>query len=225
MIRAIAIDDEPLAIKVIDVYCEALSNISLEKTFSDLNKAKRYLNQFPVDLIFLDIEMPQMNGLNFYKSLNQNVQVVFTTAYEQYAVEGFNVNATDYLLKPFSLARFTEAVSRIENKIDTEHHQEVECLTIRANYKLNRIALDKISYIEAMDDYVKIYIRDEKEIVARSTMKSVLAKLPTHLFIRIHKSYIVPLRSVENVGTNEVSLGHISLPIGSSYKKDLDKVL
>jgi len=227
MIKAIAIDDEPLALQVLEVYCDALSNISLEKTFTNLSNAKKYLNKFPIDVVFLDIEMPNINGIDFYKSLNQDLKVIFTTAYDQYAVEGFNVNATDYLLKPFSQERFAESVSRVEKaKVsETNNVQENTHLAIRADYKLHRIPLENILYIEAMDDYVKVHIQNEKTIVARSTMKGVLEKLPEHLFVRVHKSYIVPIANIKQIDTNEINLDYIHLPIGNSYKKDLEKSL
>lgn len=227
MIKAIAIDDEPLALQVLDVYCNTLPNLSLEKTFSNLSNAKKYLNKFPVDVIFLDIEMPTTNGINFYKSLNHDVKVVFTTAHDRYAVEGFNVNAVDYLLKPFSLERFLESVNRIEKlmQIDVNNFQENTHLSIRADYKLHRIPLENIVYIEAMDDYVKIYIEGEKTLVARATMKGILQKLPDNLFIRIHKSYIVPITAIKQITTHEVYLGNIQLPIGNSYKNDLESFL
>ncbi|KJD34462.1 LytTR family transcriptional regulator [Tamlana nanhaiensis] len=227
MIKAIAIDDEPLALQIIDVYCNSSSVVRLEKTFSDLTNAKKYLNKFPIDVIFLDIEMPKTNGIEFYKSLNREIKVIFTTAYDHYAVEGFNVNAVDYLLKPFSLERFNEAIDRVQKLKASEHNnpEENTHLSIRANYKLNRIPLETILYIEAMDDYVKIHIKDEKTIVARSTMKGILENLPENQFIRIHKSYIIPSKNIKHISTSEISLGYISLPLGNSYKKMLENLL
>lgn len=226
MIKAIAIDDEPLALAVIEVYCEKLSNLTLEKTFSSLSNAKKYLNKFPVDVVFLDVEMPKINGINFYKSLKQNVKVVFTTAYSEYAIEGFNVNAIDYLLKPFSLERFTEAVERVEKtkKYDINNIKEQTHLSLRANYKLNRIILTDILYIEAMNDYVKVHIKEGKTIIARSTMKNILSELPNSQFVRIHKSYIVPILSIRVIEKDKILLDNIVLPIGNSYKIFLKKL-
>ncbi|WP_053992281.1 LytTR family DNA-binding domain-containing protein [Mangrovimonas sp. TPBH4] len=224
MITAVAIDDEPLALKVIETFCEAISDIQLERTFTNLTNAKKYINKFPVDVIFLDIEMPNINGIDFYASLGKPVKVIFTTAYDEYAVEGFNLNATDYLLKPFSLERFTEAVSRAKKSIDLERSQEntTSILSIRADYKLHRIPIGQILYLEAMDDYVKIHIQDQKSLVTRSTMKGILEKLPKTQFARIHKSYIVPLHNIKSIGAQELDLGYAKLPIGNSYKKNLD---
>jgi len=201
MIKAIAIDDEPLALEVLSIYCNSLSSITLEKTFSNLTNAKKYLNKFPVDVVFLDIEMPKINGIDFYKSLNQNVKVIFTTAYNQYAVDGFNVDAIDYLLKPFSKERFIEAITRIEKikKLESNNSETNTHLSIRADYKLHRISLANILYFEAMDDYVKIYIKDEKTITTRSTMKAMLQKLPENEFVRIHKSYIIPIKNIKTM--------------------------
>ncbi len=227
MIKAIAIDDEPLALQVLDIYCGKLNTITLEKSFSNLSKAKKYLNKYPVDILFLDIEMPKTSGLEFYKSLTHKPKVVFTTAHEQYAVEGFNVNAIDYLLKPFSFERFLEAVSRIEKakNLDAKSGIVNTHLSIRADYKLHRIPLIDILYFEAMDDYVKIHIASQKTIVARSTMKAMLDKLPEQDFIRIHKSYIIPTKCIKSIGANALDLGYIKLPVGNSYKKNLDQLV
>jgi len=225
MIKAIAIDDEPLALKVIEVYCESLPNIALKKTFSKLVNAKKYLNKFPVDVIFLDIEMPKHNGIDFYKSLSQNVKVIFTTAYSEYAVEGFEVNATDYLLKPFSLERFTKSVNRLEKNNTENNNQTNTHLSIRANYKLNRIKLSEILFIEAMNDYIKIHLNEEKDIVARYTMKKILTEIPSNQFIRIHKSFIIPLSNIKSVEKDQVNLGYKTLPIGNNYRKKIYEIV
>lgn len=196
----------------------------LENSFTKLDNAKKFLNKFPIDVIFLDIEMPKNNGIVFYKSLNKSVKVIFTTAYSEYAVEGFNLNATDYLLKPFSLERFQEAVKRIQHSVylETNHTQENTHLSIRADYKLHNIPINDILYIEAMDDYVKIHLSNNERLVARSTMKNILNKLPKSLFVRIHKSYIIPVKKVKTLYAQEVDMGFITLPVGNSYKKELN---
>ncbi|MBU2995825.1 LytTR family DNA-binding domain-containing protein [Cellulophaga baltica] len=223
MITAIAIDDEPLALEVIKIYCDSIAEVNLVKTFTSHNKAKLFLNKFPVDVIFLDVEMPKNNGFDFYKSLNCDSKVVFTTAFDKYAVEGFNVDAVDYLLKPFSLDRFKKAVNRICNLIKSELDsvEKNTHLAIRADYKLNRIPLKQIVYLEAMNDYVKIYIKNETTIVARATMKSILHKLPADNFVRIHKSFIVSRKWVKTVSATDIHIEDEKLPIGNSYKKHL----
>ncbi|MCB4809135.1 LytTR family DNA-binding domain-containing protein [Tamlana sp. 62-3] len=224
MIKAVAIDDEPLALTIIEEYCKAIDYIKLVKTFTNPNKAKKYLNNFPVDVIFLDIKMPNVNGINFYKALNQNVHVIFTTAFSEFAVEGFNVNATDYLLKPFSKDRFIEAINRVKNNKEDDENCEHKYLKIRADYKLNRIKLSDIQYIEAMNDYVKIHLESNKNIVARSTMTNVLKKIHCKHFIRIHKSYIISATRIKSVEKDKITLDFIELPIGNKYKNQLEEL-
>lgn len=226
MIKAVAIDDEPLALTILEEYCNTLNHITLIKTFTNPTKAKKYLNKFPVDLVFIDIKMPNVNGIDFYKTLNQNVHVIFTTAFSEFAVEGFNVNATDYLLKPFSIERFAEAVSRVKALKENEKNDE-NCedkyLKIRADYKLNRIKLCHIKYIEAMNDYVKIHVDCNNNIVARSTMTNMLKKIKCKYFIRIHKSYIIPVTRIKTIEKDKITLDSAELPLGNKYKKQLDE--
>ncbi len=225
MIKAIAIDDEPLALDIIDSFCNQLSIISLERSFTNLNHAKKYLNKFDIDLLFLDIEMPKTNGIDFFKSLDKHIKVIFTTAHTKYAVEGFKVAASDYLLKPISFERFQEAITRVNTQLKLEsNHSELNThLSIRANYKLYNIALNNILYIEAMDDYVKIYTKaNNKPIVARSTMVGILKKLPKKDFARAHKSYIVNLKSITTIAINTLKINETTIPIGSTYKKQLN---
>ena len=224
MIKAIAIDDEPLALQVIEAFCNRIDYISLERIFTSQKEAEKYINKFDIDLLFLDIQMPRTSGIELYKSLKQEVRVIFTTAYSEYAVEGFNVSASDYILKPYAFDRFEQAVLKVKNDIDlhTKSIKENTHLVIRADYKLYNIALATIVYIEAMDDYIKIYTEDEPVVVARSTMKGVLKKLPPELFMRIHKSYIVHNIKVKAIATTTLDIADKQLPIGASYK---DKVI
>ena len=224
MIKAIAIDDEPLALEVIEAHCSQLKTISLERSFTNLDNARRYINKFDIDVIFLDIEMPKTNGIDFYSNLNKVVKVIFTTAHSKYAVEGFRVNAIDYLLKPISLNHFKEATDRVSRAIALENKSTKENthLAIRANYKLYNIDLKSILYIEAMDDYVKIHIENESSVVARSTMKGIIDKLPESQFVRVHKSYIVPINKIKTVQTQTLNLLDVEIPIGNAYKKNLE---
>lgn len=220
MIKAVAIDDEPLALQILEALCERIDYIDLQKTFTSQTEAQRYINKFEVDLLFLDIQMPRQNGIDLYKSLKQETKVIFTTAYSEYAVEGFNVRASDYILKPISLERFEEAVAKVkrelaleQNNLETNTH-----LTIRADYKLYNIPLDDILFIEALDDYIKINREDKTTVVARSTMKGILEKLPETSFTRIHKSYIVNNTKVAAVQSASIEIAGKELPIGNTYK-------
>lgn len=227
MIRAVALDDEELALEVIQAYCGQLTYIDLLHTFTEQGKAIRYLNKFEVDLLFLDIRMPELNGIDLYKSLKNKTKVIFTTAYDHYAVEGFNVSAIDYLLKPFSFERFLRAVEKVKTQQELElgGNNDKSHLNIRADLKLHHIALEEILLIEAMDDYVQIHLENGQKIVARSTMKSILEKLPPTRFLRAHRSYIIPLKKIGSIFRDTAKVGDFTVPLGKSYKAKILKNL
>lgn len=232
MIKAIAIDDELLALKVIESFCAKVDFISLEKTFHKPKEALRYLEEYPVDLLFLDINMPSMTGIELFRSVTQSTMVIFTTAYSEYAVEGFNLNAIDYLLKPFTFERFQQGVNKANEYFKTQQPNDAETpsyLYIRADYRLHKIPLTDILFIEGLDDYLKIHIQNSKHdvarpdvarpIVARMTMKNMLEKLPAKDFMRVHRSFIVPFSRIENVRNKIITIGEEEIPIGVSYEK------
>lgn len=219
MIKAIAVDDEPLALMVIENYCTRNEHVELVKTFSNLKDAQKYMNQFQIDLLFLDIQISRSNGMDFYKGLEHKVPVIFTTAFSEYAIEGFNVAALDYLLKPIEYERFDEAIQKaVLIIVDKKLVEDQNFLTIRADYKLNKIPYDEILYLEGLDDYVKIHLNDGKKITARISMKGMQEKLPDHLFLRVHRSYIVPLNKIKSFQNKVLSLGEIEIPVGDTYK-------
>jgi len=223
MIRAIALDDEPLALKVIESFCGRVDYIQLEKTFTQTSEAHKYLRKQPVDLIFLDIQMPTQNGMAFYKEIEQNAMVIFTTAYSEYAIEGFNVSATDYLLKPFSFDRFLTAVEKAKNQYEVKNqvqNTEQNYLFIRADYSLNKILISDILFIEGLDDYLKIYIENQKTIVARMTMKSILEKLPSTEFARVHRSFIVPINKISKIRNKVIFIKEEEIPLSSTYEQE-----
>ncbi|MFP3598517.1 LytR/AlgR family response regulator transcription factor [Chryseobacterium sp. SIMBA_029] len=222
MIKAIALDDEILALKIIENYAEKIENLSLEKIFNTQTDAQKYLNKFPVDLIFLDIEMPSKNGMDFYKSIPQNTKVIFTTAYSEYAVDAFSLNAVDYLLKPFSFERFKSAVEKV--KINPEN-DSIKHLSIRADYKLHKINFDDIQLIEGLDDYIQIHLKDHSKITARSSMKNIMEKLSEKDFIRVHRSYIVPVDDIKTIVNRNIHIGDFIIPIGETYKDDVMKIV
>lgn len=223
MITAIAIDDEPPALRVIENFCKRNGQIQLVKTFTKPDEARRYLINFPVSLLFLDIQMPSVNGLDFYKSLPPGKMVIFTTAFSNYAVEGFNVNALDYLLKPFTYERFESAVQKA---CDYYLYQNRDGNTpnphffIRADYSLIKVNFSDIEYIEGLDDYLKIHLTNRSPIVARMTLKNIMEKLPEKDFCRVHRSFIVPMQKIEAVKGKAIKLSHVEIPIGSSYEAD-----
>lgn len=226
MIKAIAIDDEPLALKIITHFCDEIDFMQLEKTFTKPSEAIKHLKKFPVDLLFLDIQMPSKNGLDFYKMLEQETMVIFTTAYSEYAVEGFNVNAVDYLLKPFSFERFQTAVQKAQNEQNFRQSILVQTqLLIRADYKLNKIDFEDILLIEGLDDYIQIHLKDKTKIVARLSMKNILEKLPTSLFARVHRSYIIPVKKIKFIQNKNIQIEDFIIPVGDTYKDEILKKL
>jgi DNA-binding LytR/AlgR family response regulator len=221
MINAIAVDDEPPALSIIENFCQRIDFIKLQKTFTGPNEALKYLRKFPVSLMFLDIQMPSLTGIEMYKSVQQDTMVIFTTAFSDYAVEGFNLNAIDYLLKPFTFERFLKAANKAKDFYSYSRpvSQEQQYILIRADYSLVKVNLADIICIEGLDDYLKIYIMNQKTLVARMTMKSMAEKLPDRDFVRVHRSFIVPLKRISSVRNKTIYVDDKEIPIGSSYEE------
>ncbi len=223
MITAIALDDEHLALDIISVYCEAIDNVHLKATFTNQQKAIEYLYAQNIDVLFLDIEMPGLNGIELYKSLQNKTKVIFTTAYSEYAIEGFNVNAVDYLLKPIVQKRFNEAVAKAVHMIELEKLQTTTHIQVKAAYKTYQIDIADILFLEGLDDYIKIHLTDQSTIVTRATLKSMLQKLPETKFIRIHKSYIIALDKVSSYYKQTLKISSFTLPVSATYKDKVAK--
>lgn len=223
MISAIAIDDEPLPLEIIQRYCQELDFLSLEKTFTQTTEAKKYLQNYPVDLIFLDINMPSLSGIDFYKGLEQNTMVIFSTAHAHYALDGFELSAVDFLLKPYSFERFHQAANKARDYYNFLHHKQSageRHLFIRSDYSLLKLTVSEILLIEGLADYLKIHLDNGKVIITRMTMKGILSKLPEQEFIRVHRSFIVPLHHVEAVRNKTIYLTSTKeVPIGASYEE------
>ncbi|OPZ98879.1 MAG: Transcriptional regulatory protein YpdB [Bacteroidetes bacterium ADurb.Bin408] len=227
MIKAIAIDDEPHALKIIENFSEKTQIISLLKTFVQPKEALYYMSTFPVDLMFLDIQMPSVSGIEFLKKSEQKTLVIFTTAYSEFAVEGFNMNAVDFLLKPFTYERFLQACQKAESIFNSQQQmkfQDPSCFYVRANYSLVKILYSDIIYIEGLDDYIKIHIQGQSPVVTRMTMRTILEKLPPHEFVRIHRSFIVPLKKITSFRKSKVFIEQIEIPVGVNYKDVMEKL-
>jgi len=231
MIKAIALDDEPLALKIIDSFCLQSDKVQLVKTFLKPNDALKYIENFPVDLIFLDIQMPSISGIDFFRNLNRDMMVIFTTAYTEYAIEGFNLNAIDYLLKPFTSERFEQAVGKAQeyyNFITNAGNTKQPFIYIRADYSLLKIDIQDIIYVEGLNDYLRIHLRNQKPVVARMTLKALYEKLPANDFLRVHRSYIVSLVSILKIAAKMVHIkvnDHVvQLQIGKSYEEEVYRV-
>jgi DNA-binding LytR/AlgR family response regulator len=226
MIRCIAIDDEPLALQLINEYCGKISFLQLEKVFTNTDEARIWLSQNKVDLLFLDIQMPDVNGLQFYKSLIDKPLVIFTTAYKDFAVEGFNVDAVDYLLKPFEYDRFLKAVYKSKEYLEFLSSQELQLnsIFVKVNYEIMKINLKDIELIEALDDYIKLYIKPNP-VLTLMTLKSIQERLPVRDFARVHRSFIVPLNKIEKFSKTKLVVAGKEIPIGSSYSYVYDQLL
>ncbi|WPQ61413.1 LytTR family DNA-binding domain-containing protein [Chitinophaga sancti] len=226
MLSCIAIDDEPLALDVLKEYIQLIPEVTLFKTFTSKEKAKNYLSDYPVDFIFLDIEMPDLNGVDFYRSLTRKPPVIFITAYSNYAVAGFELDAVDYLLKPIDPERLQQSVNRVLLRMKNIQPDVQSFLTIRHKYQLKNILLSEILYVEGLNDYVKIFTRQEsKPIIALMSMKEIAMKLPQQIFLRIHRSFIIPVSDIVSYNSKMVQLKSIALPIGDTYRTNIAQIL
>jgi DNA-binding LytR/AlgR family response regulator len=222
----IAIDDEPLALQLISQYCNKIPFLKLEKVFTNPDEAIEYLKTTSVDLLFLDIQMPDITGIQLYKNLEKKPMVIFTTAYKDYAIEGFNVDAIDYLLKPFEYDRFLKAVYKAKEYLEFLSSQDLQLnsLYIKVNYEMMKINLKDIDLIEALDDYIKIHLKPSP-VLTLMTLKTMQEKLPSKEFVRVHRSYIVPLHKVEKFSKNKLIVAGKEIPIGSSYADVYDTLI
>ena len=233
MIRTISIDDEPLALKLISRYVEKTQFLELVSSFENPLDAMEFLNNNPVDLIFLDIQMPDLTGIEFTRILENKPKIIFTTAYEKYALEGFKLDAVDYLLKPFSYEEFLKAAKKAEKLIGLEKsvQQEVieannEFLFLKSEYKIRRINFNEILYIEGLKDYVKVYLQNNpKPILSINTLKSLETKLPDMKFMRVHRSFIVNLEKIDTIDRSRIVFEKVYIPISEQYKNKFQQYL
>ena len=223
MLNCIALDDEPMALEIIKAHCNQLSYIDLRYTFTQVSKAAKYLQQFPVDLIFLDIQMPDTNGINFYKNIQQEIMVIFTTAYSEYAIDGFQVNAVDYLLKPIKFKQFQLACEKANDYTDflkSKHSKKQNALLVRSDYALVRIEFSDILYLETMEDYIRIHRKNRDFVRTIMSMKKMLEKLPKSDFKRVHRSYTVNQQAITAIRGKNIFIGEIIIPIGKTFEED-----
>ena len=224
--NAIAIDDEPLALELIRQYARRIDWLNIEAVFSDALEAKEYLKEHDVDLLFLDIQMPEVNGIQFYKSLDDKPEVIFTTAYSQYAVDGFTLSAVDYLLKPFEFERFLQAVEKAKELIALrlKKANDEGYLLVKYDYKWKKISYKDIEYIEALDDYIKIVVLP-RPLLVHMSMKIADEKLPSEKFVRVHRSYIVALDKISSWNKNTINIQDKAIPISYTYQKQVQDIL
>ncbi|WP_333819749.1 LytR/AlgR family response regulator transcription factor [Ohtaekwangia sp.] len=232
-LRCLLVDDEPPALDILQTYIEATPMLEIAGACHHAMAAFEFIQQNHVDLIFLDINMPKLTGIDFLRALPSPPKVIFTTAHRDYAVDGFDLGAVDYLLKPYSLDRFLRAVHRAINP--EQKHQAVanreslateneRFLYVRADRKMVKIMVEEIRYIESLKDYVRIFL-PEKQVITKQTITALEEMLPEHDFMRIHRSFIVALNKIDSYNLNSVFIGKTELPIGPLYKHELAKKL
>lgn len=222
MIKCIIVDDEPLAREVLEAYVADLPSLDLIASCKSAIEAMEIVNKEPIDLIFLDINMPKLSGINFYKSLKDKPKVIFTTAYADHAVEGFELDAVDYLLKPFSFERFLKAVNKIQLE-NTPKSEPVDYIMFKADKKTHKINYDQILHFESIGDYVKVHLAGGKTLIIGETLRKLEEILPSS-FIRIHKTYIISIPQLAYLEGNQAKIGETKIPIGLSYRDKVNEV-
>lgn len=232
--KCIIIDDEPLAVDVIESYLQKIRDMEIVAKCNNPLDAISLINKHQIDLVFLDIEMPNLTGIDLVKTIHNIPQFIFTTAYPQYALEGFNLNATDYLVKPIPFQRFLKAISKAKDKYELEKksinlpsavpHKEQETndfIFVKAEYENIKIDVNNIKYIQGLKDYIKIYTKDSnKAILTLSNFKEILDKLPNQ-FLRVHRSFIVNISYIKALQKTKVVIDDMRIPIGETYKKEV----
>lgn len=233
MIRTIAIDDEPLALKLVNGYINKTPFLELIGSFDNPLDAMDFLNENTVDIIFLDIKMPDLTGIEFMRVLEKSTKVIFTTAFEKYALEGFKLDAVDYLLKPFSYEEFLKAARKAEKLIhleDVAKEYEIvannEFLFLKSEYKIRRINFNEIIYVEGLKNYVKVFLQHEfKPIMSLNTLRALEGKLPKLKFMQVHRSFIVNLEKIKVIERSRIVFGKVYIPVSDQYKEQFQEYL
>lgn len=237
-IRCLIVDDEPLAVDVLQRYISDCQDLTLVASCGDAFEAGRILQEQEVDLIFLDITMPRLSGIGFVRSLQNTPMVIFTTAYSEYAIEGFEVDAIDFLMKPFSFERFMKAVNKASGLLELKKRPKViapeplletpDHILLRSNKKVYRVSFHEILYLQSLGDYVQVYFLSEgqqKMLIVHDTLVNLFKLFPQDNFVRIHKSYCVALNKIEYIDGNQIFIKDQPFPVGLNYKEALMKRL
>jgi DNA-binding LytR/AlgR family response regulator len=234
MIRCLVVDDEPLALDIIADYIQKVPELTLSATTTNAIEGLGLVQQGAIDLVFLDIQMPELTGIQFLKIINGKCDVILTTAYPQYALEGYELNVTDYLLKPIAFDRFYKSIQKVINQkihfspknssVDQSqnHNKNSEFIFVKTEHKIQRVDYDDIYYIEGLKDYISIYTSSER-IITLQNMKKMEETLPEERFVRVNKSYIVALEKIESIERGRISLKEKLIPIGDTYRDSFFK--
>lgn len=227
-LKCAIVDDEPLALSLMESYVNKTPFLSLEGKYSSAVQAMKELPDKQIDLLFLDIQMPELNGLEYSKMVMPTTRIIFTTAFEQYAIDGYKVNALDYLLKPISYIDFLQAANKAVQwfELSQQPKEEIQSVFVKSDYKLVQIELKKILYIEGLKDYIKIYEEDvAKPILSLMSMKAMEDLLPSSRFMRVHRSYIVQKDKIRIIDRGRIVFGKNYIPISDSYKQSFQEFL
>lgn len=220
--KCMIVDDEPVAIRIIRQHMGKINNYEIVKSSTDVMEAFEYLTSNPVDLLLLDIEMPELTGIQLFKTLEHPPGLILITAHRDYAVEGFEINAVDYLLKPVSFPRFMQAIDRFEQSRlqgkPSAMDETKDFIFVTVDRKKRKLNLNEIVYVESLKDYIRIFT-DHDKIITKETTSDFEQRLPSDSFLRIHRSFIVNMEKIETVSYDEITVGKYSLPVGRSYKE------
>jgi len=224
-IKCIVVDDEPLAVEMLATYIRKTPSLELAGTFTDPVQAVSAMAEIKPDLVFLDIQMPDLNGLELARLIPEDTRIIFTSAFRQYAFESYEVEALDYLLKPIRYQKFLEAVSKVEKWMANRPEKSRRSAFIKTDREYRNIEFDQILYVAGMKDYVLIYLASEPEpIVTHITLKAIEEKLPSDMFMRVHRSYIVALDKITAIDScGDILIDKISVPVSDSYRKEIEK--
>lgn len=223
-LNCVIVDDEPLALDLIKSYVERVPFLNLVKACGNANEMMELVETTPIDLAFLDIQMPGINGLELAKLMDAKLLIVFTTAFDNYAIEGYKVNAIDYLLKPFNFEEFYNAAVKAQQIFELRNTPTIsvndQYIFVKTEYRIQRIEFNNILYIEGLKDYVKIYLQNQvKPVVSLMSMKSINERLPQKMFMRVHRSYIVNLTKIQTIERSRILFGEIYIPVSDNYKE------
>lgn len=230
--KCLIVDDEPIAREIIENHLSKINGLELVSSCKNALQAFEFINNQAVDLIFLDINMPEISGLSFARSMNKHIKIIFTTAYREYAIDGFDLQAVDYLLKPISFERFLQAVNKYMDEntaVELPKNQTIlpevfDYIFVRADRKMMKINFSEIRYIESLSDYIQIHL-DDKIIVTRESITNIEAKLPQNKFLRTHRSYIVSIAHIDSFTNEDIEMGKTEIPISRTYKTEVLKKL
>ena len=228
-VRCVIVDDEPLAVELISSYCAQVPQLSVVATCGSAVEASRVLRHQQADLLFLDIKMPQLMGIDFLRSLLNPPKVILVTAYREYAFDGYELDIVDYLLKPLSFSRFMKAIHKLERLLPPQHEEQPEpappsFLYFRVDRESVKVLLNQLLYIESRREYAQLHLTTGKRILVRESISSLEEKLNRHRFVRIHRSFLVTADKVKAISANQVKIGDAVLPVGRLYKENLRRI-